>query len=537
MGSKAYDPRGVETYPWQPDQGDGTYRNPVLLADYSDPDVIRVGEDFYLTASSFNCTPALPILHSRDLVNWTIVGHAMENLPLSRYDTPQHAGGVWAPALREHDGLFYIFFPLADEGIFVVTAPGPTGPWSPPHCVQEGAGLIDPCPLWDDGGRAYLVHAYAHSRTGIKHRLRVCPMAPDGSRLLGEGRIVFDDPLRQPGMEGPKFLKRDGLYYILAPAGGVSGGWQVALRSRDVYGPYEAQTVLEQGSTAVNGPHQGALVDTRSGQWWFLHFQSTGPYGRIVHIQPVRWQDGWPLMGRDQDGNGVGEPVLRHEKPDAERGSAVTIPQTSDEFNGTTLGLQWQWYANHRQEWYSLSARPGWLRLHAQGLEGGDFTQVPNLLLQKFPARTFAVQTQVELAALHGRAGLIVIGAEYAALVIQANGQGGKLVMLINGAEVFAASLAAPAARLAVSVADGGLCRFAYAAGDGHLEPVGPEFPSVKGRWIGAKVGLFCIAPPLISLGGPSDRSGRRGASLSDVKGQPSGHADFDHFRFGAALE
>ncbi len=297
MGGKAYDPNAVEVYPWVPDQGDGTYRNPILLADYSDPDVIRVGEDYYLTASSFNCTPALPILHSRDLVNWTLVGHAMQNLPFDRYDTPQLGGGVWAPALRYHDGRFYIFFPLVEEGLFVVSAADPAGPWSAPRCVQQGAGLIDPCPLWDDDGQAYLVHAYAYSLTGIKHRLRVCPMAPDGSKLLGEGKIVFDDPARHPTMEGPKFLKKDGFYYILAPAGGVSGGWQVALRSRNIYGPYEDKVVLEQGSTPVNGPHQGALVDTPSGEWWFLHFQDAGPYGRIVHMQPVRWQDEWPLDG------------------------------------------------------------------------------------------------------------------------------------------------------------------------------------------------------------------------------------------------
>ena len=288
MGSTAYDPNEVERYPWTPDQGDGTYRNPVILADYSDPDVVRVGEEFYLVASSFNCTPALPILHSPDLVNWTILAHALPRLPSPRYDVPQPGSGVWAPSIRWHGGRFWIFFPLVDEGLFVTTAPDPAGPWSPIRCVQAGAGLIDPCPLWDDDGRAYLVHAYAASRSGIKHRLRVCPMAPDGSRLLGEGEVVFEDPARHPTMEGPKFLKKDGLYYILAPAGGVSTGWQVALRSRDVYGPYEDKVVLHQGASPINGPHQGALVDTPCGQWWFVHFSDAGPYGRIVHLQPVR---------------------------------------------------------------------------------------------------------------------------------------------------------------------------------------------------------------------------------------------------------
>ena len=513
VNSRAYDPSAVEAYPWRPDQGDGTYRNPIILADYSDPDVIRVGEDYYLVASSFNCTPGLPILHSRDLVNWTIVGHALERLPLRRYDEPIHGGGVWAPAIREHGGRFYIFFPLVDEGIFVVTAANPAGPWSEVRCVAEGAGLIDPCPLWDDDGRAYLVHAYAFSRTGIKHRLRVCPMAPDGSRLLGEGKVVFDDPARYPGMEGPKFLKKDGYYYILAPAGGVSGGWQTALRSRDIYGPYEDKIVLEQGGSAVNGPHQGALVDTPSGEWWFVHFSDAGPYGRIVHLQPARWEGGWPLMGEDRDGNGIGEPVLRHAKPNVGRQYPAAIPQTSDEFEGQRLGLQWQWHANGRAEWYSLSARPGRLRLNAQAAEGGDFAQAGNLLCQKFPARAFVAETRVEMDTTRGevQAGLIVTGGEHAALILQPAEQGAKLSLRVNGAEVFSRALAGRGARLGVEVLDGGLCRFAYAEGDGAaLQAVGPEFQVVKGKWIGAKVGLFCLTS----------------AKRAD------GHADFEYFRF-----
>src|SRR6185437_15090852 len=228
------------SFPWRPDCGDGTYRNPIIYADYSDPDVVRVGDDFYLTASSFNCTPGLPILHSKDLVNWTIINHALKNLPDARYEKFQAGEGVWAPALRFHAGKFWIFFATPDEGIYVITADRPAGQWSEPHLVQAGRGLIDPCPLWDDDGQAYLVHAYAGSRAGIKHLLRVRPMAADGSRLLSEGQIIFHEPEKHPTIEGPKFLKRDGWYYLLAPAGGVATGWQLALRSKHIYGPYEA---------------------------------------------------------------------------------------------------------------------------------------------------------------------------------------------------------------------------------------------------------------------------------------------------------
>jgi len=271
---------GAGASPWIPDQGDGTYRNPVLCADYSDPDVLRHGEDYYLVASSFNCTPGLPILHSRDLVNWTLLTHALPGLPGERFAAVQQGCGVWAPALRYHDGRFWIFFPMPDEGIFVITADDPVGPWSEPHCLAAEKGWIDPCPLWDDDGKAYLVHAYARSRSGIKHRLRICPMAPDGSRLLGEGVVIADGEERFPTIEGPKFHKRDGWYYVLAPAGGVATGWQLALRSRHIYGPYEDRIVLHQGKTPINGPHQGTLVDTPDGkQWWFVHFQDAGVYG------------------------------------------------------------------------------------------------------------------------------------------------------------------------------------------------------------------------------------------------------------------
>src|SRR5947208_514641 len=180
---------------WLPDQGDGTYRNPILCADYSDPDVMRDGDDFYLVSSSFNCTPGLPILHSTDLVNWRIVNYALKNLPDPRgvFDKPRHGEGVWAPAIRKHDGKFWIFFPMPDEGIYVSTADDPAGQWSEPRLLLEGKGMIDPCPLWDDDGKAYLVHAYARSRAGIKNILRVRPMAPDASKILGEGEIVYDD--------------------------------------------------------------------------------------------------------------------------------------------------------------------------------------------------------------------------------------------------------------------------------------------------------------------------------------------------------
>jgi beta-xylosidase len=542
--------RQTFTYPWVADQRDGTFCNPMLYADYPDPDVIRDGSDYYMTVSSFHCTPGLPILHSRDLVNWTIINHALEKLPHPRFDAVQPGCGVWAPSIRKHSGLFWIFFAMPDEGVYCTTALHPADRWSAPHPVQEAKGLIDPCPLWDDDGNAYLVHAYAASRAGIKHKLRVRPMAADGSKLLGEGHIVFDDPLSHPTLEGPKFHKRDGYYYILAPAGGVETGWQLALRSRHIYGPYQEKVILEQGSTSINGPHQGALVDTPAGQWWFIHFQDAKPYGRIPHLQPARWENGWPHIGIDRDRNGIGEPVARHRKPlvvverscgpasvsDVHGQIFVTndslhAPQTTDDFDPPQFGVprlgpQWHWNANHYSNWFSLTAREGWLRLHAQTVSTPlDLVRVPSVLLQKFPARSFVVETRVDCfsAGALQYAGLAVIGKEYAAIALHAP-EGGdhsadlELVCFVNGSIAAIARVQRVPVILRIGVSDGGRCSFSYYidASVPHSLPV--QFEAVAGVWVGAKIGLFAIQMPQ-----PAE------ASNSPLE---KAFADYDYLRF-----
>src|SRR5499426_3024307 len=299
---------------WSPNVDAATYRNPIVFADYSDPDVVRVGDDFYMTASSFTSFPGLPILHSRDLVNWRIISHALPSFPDSAFDFPQHGNGVWAPSIRYHDNRYHIYWGDPDRGVYVVRARDPRGPWDAPVLVKQARGWIDPAPLWDSEGNAYLVHAFANSRAGIKSVLHVAPLSPDGLHVIGEDRLVFDGRAHHPTIEGPKFYKREGYYYIFAPAGGVPTGWQTVLRSRNVYGPYEDRIVLEQGKTDVNGPHQGAWIETASGEDWFVHFQDRGAYGRIVHLEPMMWRNGWPVIGRDDEGDGRGNPVLSHKK-------------------------------------------------------------------------------------------------------------------------------------------------------------------------------------------------------------------------------
>lgn len=498
----------VPRAPWNPDQGNGSYVNPVLFADYSDPDVVRVGSDFYLTSSSFSMVPGLPILQSRDLVNWTIINHAIDRMP-ARFDTPQSGNGIWAPSFRYHNGFFWIFVGDPDWGILMLRTKDPAGKWEPIHVTQEGKGLIDPCPLWDDDGKAYLVHAYANSRAGRNSIIVVKEMAPDGSRLIGEETIVIDGRNNvYPTIEGPKFYKRNGWYYIFAPAGGVTRGYQLVARSRNVRGPYETKKVLEQGSTDTNGPHQGGWVTTPGGEDWFMHFQDRGGYGRIVHLQPMRWVDDWPVMGFDKDSNGIGEPVPTFTKPNVGMDYPPAVPATSDEFGGRGgPALQWQWASNPRPEWASPLARPGFLRMNAT--PGKTYlSQSPNVMLQKFPAPKFTTTTKVELSPDgQPQAGLVVMGPSYAALMVSREGNALRVQRLTSGTpgrggaatqpDQVAGSANVPAGPvwLRVSVQVEAQCTFSYSTDGQTFHTLGDVFPArgAAGTWMGSRMGLTCV--------------------------------------------
>jgi beta-xylosidase len=317
--------------------------------------------------------------------------------------------------------------------------------------------------------------------------------------------LVFDGRAHHPTIEGPKFYKRAGFYYIFAPAGGVPTGWQTVLRSRNVYGPYEDRIVLEQGKTDVNGPHQGAWIETSSGEDWFVHFQDRGAYGRIVHLEPMMWRNGWPVIGRDDEGDDRGNPVLSYKKPAVAGRVEPAVPQTTDTVDNRELGLQWQWQANPRSDWWSLSARRGWLRLSAQPMppDASNLWPVPSLLLQKLPAPVFTSTTQVSFDSLRvgERAGLIVMGLDYAYLAVRVTNAGAELAQMRvrdadrGGVEQGVATrLTGSSVYLRVSVSDGANCRFAWSADGIRFTDIGEPFPAREGKWIGAKVGLFAAA-------------------------------------------
>lgn len=517
---------------WVPDLGGGMYRNPVANADYSDPDVVA-GPDgwFYLTASSFACTPGLPILRSADLVNWEIVNYALRALePREFYDAaPRHGKGVWAPSIRWHDGMYYIYWGDPDFGIFMVKAEDPTGCWSEPVLVKAGRGMIDPTPLWDDDGRVYLVHAWAASRAGFNSVLTVFELSPDGERPVSEPVMVFDgnDGVNHT-IEGPKLYKRDGRYYIFAPAGGVEQGWQLAMRSDNIYGPYEVRRVMEQGDSPFNGPHQGAWIDDAAGDSWFLHFQDKGPYGRVLHLNPMNWtSDGWPVIGDDKDGDGCGTPVQKHRKPASAHNAGVKVPATSDDFNSRRLGLQWEWHGNPGLD-YGFATDMGFFRLYSYRTPADyvNLWTVPNLLLQKFPADSFTATARLRVSAKEASegavSGIVVMGWDYSTLGLEKRGDSFVLrratctdaeqgspetveeIAVVKPTRVYSAGLHPNYEcdiQLRVSVGADAMCRFSYSLDGRRWHDAGAPFRARQGKWIGAKLGMFSTAPATVDRG------------------------------------
>lgn len=506
---------------WVSDEGNGMYRNPVLHADYSDPDVCVVGEDYFLTASSFNCTPGLPILHSKDLVNWKIVNYALKKVePVEYYNEARHGKGVWAPSIRFHEGMYYIYWGDPDFGIFMVKTRDPYGEWDKPVLVKAGKGMIDPCPLWDDDRRVYLAHAWAGSRAKFNSVLTVCELNKEGTKVISDPVLVFDgnDGVNHT-IEGAKFYKRNGFYYLFAPAGGVVSGWQLVMRSKDVYGPYEARIVMAQGKTDINGPHQGGWVDTPAGESWFLHFQDKGAYGRVLHLNPMKWVNDWPVIGVDRDGDGCGDPVSCYRKPKTDKTYPIETPVESDEFDTRKLGLQWEWHANY-QDVFGFTTNMGYARIYGHELSSHfkNFWEVPNLLMQKFPAEEFTATAKLKVSAKDDGqlSGLIVMGWDYSWIGVEKQGEKFLLKQAIckdaeqgNLEQVSTLAVLEPSKKfeaglfpnfereicIRVRVGKEAYCRFSYSLDGKKFTEAGTLFKARQGKWIGAKVGMFSVTP------------------------------------------
>ena len=488
------------------DQGNGTYKNPVLNADYSDPDVIRVDDKYYMVASDFHFM-GMQVLESYDLVNWHIISQIYRRFDYPGWDDNSHyGGGSWAPSIRYHDGLFYVYFCTPDEGLFMSTAPDAHGPWSPLHCVKAVEKWEDPCPFWDDDGQAYLGRSQYGAGPIIIHR-----MTADGKQLLDDGVTVYTGPVA----EGTKFLKRHGYYYLIIPEGGVCCGWQTVLRSRNIYGPYEKRVVLEQGSTNVNGPHQGALVDTPDDTWWFYHFQETHPAGRVVHMQPARWVDDWPLVGVDIDGNGIGEPVAVWEKPKAPQ--APKAPPSSPEGDtnvlksneapsgavGGALGAlgaswpswAWQWNHNPVDSAWSLSARSGWMTFSV--LPAATMKDSRNMLTQKTVGYESEATVRIDATQLKDgdRAGLLCMGKQFMGVGICQKDGRRFFYLEENGEQRLLDACQKKTAFLRVSIdSQGNSHQFSVSLDGKTFRNVGSPFALRMGYWKGSRIGLYSYA-------------------------------------------
>ena len=465
------------------------YTNPILWGDYSDPDVIRVGEEFFLISSSFTYLPGIPVMHSRDLAHWELAGYAAARLPFSRYDRPAHKCGTWAPSIRYAKGKFYVYVCLPDEGLLVFTTENPAGDWEC-HYVKDVTGWIDPCPLFDEDGSVWLVHGLAASRCGLNNMLFLHKMSDDGLQVLDKGRLIYNGMDHgDVTVEGPKIYRRGGKYWILCPAGGVRDGYQLALRADRIEGPYERRIILEQGGTPVNGPHQGGWVEDIIGKNWFLHFQDAGAYGRVVHLQPVDWSGEWPVMG-DR-----GYPV-----PGGDTGLPETegSPRTSDDFeNG--LGLQWQWQANPNPAWYA-ALHPG-IRLYAGRAE--NLFHYGAFCSQLMQSRNFDVLHKIQLHLKPGdMAGIGMMGYSYSYLAVK-----NRELILTEGIAKERNRRTPEEVRetirvrkewtgdrvfLQMKVREGQVF-YEYGDREDCLNPIGTGFSMGCGGWTSARPGMFCM--------------------------------------------
>jgi beta-xylosidase len=494
------------------------YSNPLYCADFPDPDVVRVGDDFYMVTSSFPYSPGLPVYHSTDLVHWRIITNVFQRHHSDFFDVPRHGMGVWAPSIRYHDAMYYVFYGDPDFGIVMSKAPHPEGPWSDSKLIAEGKGWIDPCPFWDDDGQAYLVRAWARSRSGINAILTLHRMSAEGDSLLDSGQVIFDGTLTQPIIEGPKMHKRNGYYYIFAPAGSVPMGWQTVLRSKNIYGPYEERIVMAQGTSPVNGPHQGGMVKLESGEYWFLHFQDHGTYGRILHLNPIEWtDDDWPLIGLDITGNGVGEPVMRYPYPNTGKQPEFVAQRVSDDFEDATLSPQWRWQANFREEWYSLTENHGHLRLFAHPVSDStlNILNTPHVLTQRFPAEEFVVTMKLDISGMYDGdiCGMTVTGNNYGDLRISREGERLKIEFLTRyqaergGIEqvLSTADIDAGVVFLKLAVSKGALCTFSFSENGDSYIIMGRDFKAQKLLWVGSSIGVYCVTAAMQSSGGHID--------------------------------
>jgi beta-xylosidase len=474
------------------DQGDGTYRNPVLPADYSDLDCIRVGADYYAISSTFQYSPGVVILRSRDLVNWSILGHVVTDLtqigPELNWDRMNRYGrGVWAGAIRHHAGKFWVYFGTPDEGYFMSTATDPAGPWTPLHAVLPEAGWDDCCPFWDDDGRGWLVGT--HFRDGYKTWL--FQLSEDGTRVIPQSRVLLLEGERR---EASKLYKINGTYYHFFSEWKPGVGRYVMMqRAKAITGPYTEKRQLAGAQRDVMEPNQGGLVQAENGSWYFLTHHGTGAWeGRAASLLPVTWVDGWPLIG-EVGSDGLGHFVWSGKNPVPET-PAVT-PQSSDDFSAPTLSPHWEWNYQPRADRWSLVERPGFLRLHAfPPLKSDDLLTAGNTLTQRaVRSRDSVVTVSLDLSGMADgqAAGLTHFSRDYSAIGVRQVAGVRSLEQRSPGKTIAGPSISSDRIWLRSTWGLDGLSRYSFSEDGITFIPFGEPYALAWANYRGDRLGLY----------------------------------------------
>ncbi len=478
-------------WPTWGDQGDGTYRNPVLPSDYSDIDCIRVGSNYYAISSTFQFSPGMVILQSADLVNWSIIGHAIADLrqisPELNWDRMNRYGkGVWAGALRFHDGKFWIYFGTPDEGYFMTTAKDPRGPWEPLHPLLKAKGWDDCCPFWDDDGQGYFVG----TNFSDGYKIHLFKLTPDGRDLVMDSdRVIY----QSKGSEANKLYKINGVYYHLFSEVKAAGRVLMMQRAKSMNGPFEGPRQLKHADREALEPNQGGLVQSEAGEWFFYTHHGRGSWeGRCNSLLPVTWVDGWPIIG--QVGNdGIGRMVWAGKKPVAN--TLIIIPQSSDDFESLALPAQWEWNYQPRDEKWSLEERPGWLRLHAfVPLEPDNLFKAGNTLTQRcFRTSTNEVIVKLDLSGLADgqKAGLCHFAKTRSMLGVTQSGTSRRLEYKHNDEITSGPELDGEIVWLRSTWGLDGKSQYSFSLDGKNFTPFGKPYLLSWGSYRGDRIGLY----------------------------------------------
>src|SRR5690554_2869474 len=323
---------------WISDLGNGRYRNPVIYADYPDLDVCRVKDTYYMISSSYSYIPGLPILSSKDLVNWEITDYVITADNTRKKHTPF----LIDPSIRYQNEYFYVYYVDTEKGIYM-SRTKELGKWEKPKLIIPGKNLAYPCPIWEND-KCYLSYGYKDNTEGVKNLIFLCELSIEGDKYLGNNRSIYDANSSQENIDGVKIIKERDFYFLTSSSESLKRSSSlICLRATNIYGPYEKNYILNQGRTSTDGPYKGGMVETEAGEFWFLFSQPLKSYGKIVHLNPIHWDENWPFVGSYINKDKCGEPLTNHKKPKGTEKININTPVESDDFSGEKIGLQWQW--------------------------------------------------------------------------------------------------------------------------------------------------------------------------------------------------